>query len=220
MPKKLTIHPGERYGRLTIIAIDVGRTPTQRLHRCRCDCGNELNVRQGALRTGNTKSCGCLNAEQLRTTKRGMKHGLSRSPEYLAHKNMRDRCYSPNDIGYMRYGGRGIRVCDRWLGPHGFENFYADVGPRPSQDHSLGRIDNDGNYEPGNVEWQTRIEQGRNQSTNRLITFRGVTKTLTEWANDLGTNKQTIIRRLEVSKWPLDRALTEPVSPRRPRAVA
>lgn len=137
-------------------------------------------------------------------------HGMSETPEWLAHKNMRARCYTRKDIGYHRYGGRGIRVCDEWLGPGGFEQFYSDVGPRPSSDHSLGRIDNNKNYGPGNVRWETRIQQGRNQSTNRLITYRGVTKTATEWANDHGGSIQALVARLDKYGWSVEKALTVP----------
>lgn len=178
---------GQRYGRLVAIKI-VGKSEHSRemLWRCRCDCGNSTDVRSGALGSGRTKSCGCLVVDNARTlsveTQGNVRHGASRrgamTSEFNIWRSMKSRCYWPRSINFDRYGGRGISVCDRWR--DSFENFLADMGPRPSPTHMLDRIDNDGNYEPGNCRWATPVEQARNQSTNRIVTVRGQTMTLAE----------------------------------------
>lgn len=145
---------GRRFGRLVVL-----RYVCQDLWLCRCRCGQTAVVRGGNLKSANTKSCGCWRRETMAA--RQTRHGQSRSPEYRAWQMLKDRCCNPGNPDYSRYGGRGIRVCDSWL--HAFEQFRADVGPRPSRDRVLGRIDPDGHYEPGNVRWGTRSEQARTQ---------------------------------------------------------
>jgi hypothetical protein len=121
---------------------------------CICDCGAHRIVSGASLRGGKTRSCGCL-ARDVAT-----KHGMSRSKEYNAWKSMKARCFNPRHQAYENYGGRGITVCEKYLP---FEGWFPDVGLAPSPDHSLDRIDNDGNYAPGNVHWATRSEQTRNR---------------------------------------------------------
>lgn len=163
---------GQRYGRLVaIIPVTMGRGSKWRF---RCDCGNETVTRATGVRSGGTRSCGCLQRERARD---GAKHGMQAAPEYSCWRSLLSRCRNPKNPGYRIYGGRGIKVCRRWWK---FENFYADMGPRPSPEHSIDRIDNDGNYEPGNCRWATRKEQRRNQSTNRIVVYRGRKMTLAE----------------------------------------
>jgi hypothetical protein len=128
---------------------------------------------------------------------------------------MRTRCYNPHDVSYPNYGARGIRVCDRWR--ESFEQFFVDVGPRPSPDHSIDRIDNDGHYEPGNVRWATRDEQGHNQRTNRQLTLDGTTKTLAAWARAADMSVQALSGRLK-SGMSLREALHKPIQLRKPKA--
>src|SRR5262249_31937445 len=116
---------------------------------------------------------------------------------------------------YGYYGGRGIRVCGRWLERNGFANFLADVGRQPGPQASLNRVDNDGDYDPGNVRWSTPAEQARNRRSKRRITFGGRTGAMVEWAEELGINPVTRAQRLW-NGWPVERALTEPVAPRKP----
>lgn len=118
---------------------------------------------------------------------------------------MRWRCRNPEATGWHRYGGRGITVASRW---DDFRVFLADLGPRPSPAHSIERIDNDGNYEPGNVVWATRREQNRNRTDNHWITFRGRRLILTEWARALGITGPALRRRLAL--WPKRDAMTRP----------
>jgi hypothetical protein len=134
-------------------------------------------------------------------------HGLRGTPEYNAWVHIRHRCNNPKDRYFAIYGGRGIRVCDRWLGPSGLANFIADMGPRPSKLHSIDRVNNDGNYEPGNCRWATIGEQCRNRRTTRLLTFNGITQCMTDWAAQVGISRQVIFRRLKEG-WDVGDALT------------
>lgn len=161
---------GQRFGRLVALR-DVGSACQQRLWHCRCDCGDEVTVMARSLRSGNTKSCGCWNRERAsaamsrRNITHGGAHHAHRHPLYQTWLSMRQRCTNPNVNNYHRYGGRGITVCTRW---QDFAAFLSDVGERPSPQHSLDRIQNDGNYEPGNVRWATRVEQARNSRMTPL----------------------------------------------------
>jgi len=130
----------------------------------------------------------------------------NRSPEYIAWTSIKTRCLNPNDAHYPNYGGRGITICDAWR--HSFAMFLADVGRRPSAQHSIDRIDNaHGHYEPGNVRWTTSQEQAHNRRTNRLITFQDVTQCLSVWANEVGIGETTLQWRLQKG-WSIARALT------------
>lgn len=162
----------------------------------RCSCGKTgIALIHNVIRKL-TKSCGCLqilHADEF--AKKSITHGRSWTPEWTAWCRMRTRCSNPHDKRYKRYGERGIKVCERWL--HSFENFFADIGLRPSPAHSLGRIHNDRGYEPSNCEWQTVQEQANNMSTNHHITFDDKTMNLVQWARYLGIHRTTIERRLK-----------------------
>ena len=125
------------------------------------------------------------------------------TPEYRAWAKMRERCSSPKAKQYKDYGGRGIRVCSSW---ESFAPFLAYVGLRPTPQHTLGRIDNDGNYEPGNVRWETRTEQARNKRNNTFITYAGKTRALAEWAEIRGIKQGTLSARLRKG-WSVEKAL-------------
>lgn len=154
---------GHRYGRLVALQL-APQQRGRRMWKCRCDCGREVVVDQAAMRFGNSASCGCLKIEATiasnRVLKRTHGHKLQHAtPEYRSWQAMKARCLNPNAHAYERYGGAGITVCDRWLK---FENFLADMGPRPVGT-SLDRINNAGNYEPGNCRWATRSQQSKNR---------------------------------------------------------
>jgi len=135
--------------------------------------------------------------------------GMSKSPEYRIWSTMVQRCHNPKAEGFQNYGGRGIIVCDEWRGRGGFARFLKHVGRRPTPQHTIERIDNDRGYEPWNVRWATRLEQGANSRKNRLITIDGKTKHLTEWAREAGISAPTLSYRIKAG-WPEFRWLDPP----------
>ncbi len=159
---------GERFGLLTVSRLFLPSDGDGRRWICACDCGTEAIVRAEYLRAGDTKSCGCLN--QHRRRQAFMTHGLSkagRGSGYTCWVSMKGRCLNPNYRQFSIYGGRGITVCEQWLK---FENFIADMGPRPTPRHTIDRINSNGNYEPSNCRWATPIQQGRNRRGVNMVT--------------------------------------------------
>lgn len=145
---------------------------------------------------------------KARNYRHGYKTAGKYSSEYSIWMNLRARCNNPNTTHYDRYGGRGIRVCQRWTDD--FMNFLSDMGRRPSRSHSIDRIDNDGDYEPSNCRWATRSEQSRNRRSSRFIEFGGKTQTLADWADEKGMHQKTLHNRLRKG-WTIERALTQPL---------
>lgn len=164
MAKPVEIKQGDKYNRLTIIReIEPTISSNNKIRRrfeCICDCGNIWKGFLFVLRNGTTKSCGCFNTERKIT------HGKKYTVEYRTWLGMKQRCYYEKTINFKDYGGRGIKVCDRWL--NSFENFYKDMGDRPGLGYSIERINNDGNYEPSNCKWATREEQNKNRRNVKL----------------------------------------------------
>ena len=148
---------GQRFERLTVIE----RRQHGKVARwlCLCDCGAAKEFAHGNLRNGTSRSCGCLRADALRASK--TTHGQRGEPEYAVWGTMKRRCHSPACADFKYYGARGISVCDRWRAS--FEAFIADMGKRPSDKHSIERVNNDGNYEPSNCVWATVAEQAKNR---------------------------------------------------------
>lgn len=175
---------------------------------CRCSCGQEVAVSSDRLRSGSRKACG-INGHFWR--KRPDPSSPSNRPEHRHWRKMIDRCTNPNAVQYPRYGGAGISVSPKWLGPDGFQNFLADLGPRPSARHTLDRHpDCRGDYEPGNVRWATSKEQARNTTRSVYVEHEGKRVLLVDLVDRLGLTRETIYGRLRIG-WPLDEALTEPV---------
>jgi hypothetical protein len=195
---------GQRFGRL--IALGPVHQNGKLAWHCRCDCGQEKAVMGNHLRSGKTQSCGCLHREKLRTKGINARHGMSQSRVYKLWRAMRKRCQDINAANYHRYGGRGISVCERW---QSFENFYSDMGEPPSDQHSLDRIDNDGNYEPTNCQWATINEQAQNKSTTIQLTYTGETRTLREWSAISGISPELMRRRIRAGFSP-DQVIFQP----------
>jgi hypothetical protein len=162
---------------------------------CDCDCGETTVVAGSDLRRGKVRSCGCLQLEIARSGECRRIHGMSNSPEYRSWSAMIRRCTDDRAMGYSRYGGRGIKVCDRWI--ESFENFYADMGVRP-KGTTLDRIDFDGNYELENCRWATVDVQRQNTSRTILVTANGKSQSLGAWARELGVSDKSIRYRLKI----------------------
>lgn len=161
---------GKRFGRLVVIGQVPNPNRTTKevkfLWKCLCDCGNETITRASNLRGGDTKSCGCILTEMRRSSgRKKKKHGMAGSKMYLAWYQMLMRCRNKNSISYKNYGGRGIKVCERW---QEFKNFYEDMGDRP-EGMSLDRIDVNGDYEPSNCRWASKKEQYHNRQVDQSI---------------------------------------------------
>jgi hypothetical protein len=161
---------GQTFGRL--IALKRLSNYSKSVWLCRCECGRTKKVALRHLSAGKIKSCGCLQQELYANGRANFRHGHWKNskptPEHNTWVRMRQRCYNENHDNYRYYGGRGITVCERWQSS--FENFFADMGPRPSPAHSIDRINNDGNYEPGNCRWATRSEQMKNTHRSKTYT--------------------------------------------------
>lgn len=186
---------GSKFNRLTLL----NRLPKQpgkaARGRFQCDCGTIKDAQLNAVVSGSTKSCGCLVREYYESgTVRS--HGDHNSLEYKSWTQMKSRCFDPKNPSYGRYGGRGVGVCDWWQGKDGYAHFLADMGRRPTKDHSLDRWpDQDGDYEPGNCRWATRLEQQANRACARLLTYNGETMTMLQWANRLGMSWTSLANR-------------------------
>jgi hypothetical protein len=186
---------GQKFGLLTVL----GRAPNSKhghaCWHCVCEDGTKKVILGDSLISGSTRSCGCLNDTEHRS-RRTTKHGHSRrgqeSPEYTSWRSMKDRVLNPNHKDYAYYGGRGIKIHPPWI--DSFEAFLAYVGPRPSSKHTLERINNDGNYEPGNVEWHTRKDQAENRrTTHRIPLPHGRVVSITRLSRELGLPDQKLL---------------------------
>lgn len=159
---------------------------------CKCDCGNHKTVSGDNLRNGHTRSCGCLWEKAIRPTR--IKHGKAQTRLYRTWCHFKDRCCNDKDKRYPRYGGRGIQVCEEWK--NDFQAFYDWAMANGYKDHlTIDRIDNDGNYEPGNCRWVTNKTQSNNRQTNVLIEFEGKRQNIKQWSEELQMNYQTIYQR-------------------------
>lgn len=205
----------QRFGRLVATGnhLRVGRFWKW---QCKCDCGGEIFVCSSNLRNGHTRSCGCLQRERASAQgkvigPKNRTHGAVRTPEWLTWKNMRTRCYSQTAKAYRWYGAKGVKVYDDWK--DSFENFLAylvaTIGRRPPK-HQLDRIDPQGNYEPGNIRWASAKEQQRNRRKHRLVTWRGETYCVGEWAERTGIPNSALWSRLFKVKWDVEKAMTTP----------
>jgi len=204
---------GQRFGRLLVVSLSC-RTPRgMAVLECLCDCGCSKFVQLGDLITGRTLSCGCLKVERTISSNRCNKvtHGKSASPEYYVWRGLVSRCTNPNNPNYSDYGGRGIRVCDEWLK---FENFYQDMGDRPSPKHTLDRRYVDGDYCKENCRWATQKEQQNNRRNNAVLCLDDVNLTQKQWSEKTSIAQSTIHNRLRRG-WSVEEALRTPVGKKR-----
>lgn len=202
------IAPGDKFGRLTVVG-EAPQKGSKRYWLCACECGGVAAPVNDKLRSGHTKSCGCLSAE--RRQENITKHGLCGLPEHEIWRGMRKRCEQINSTRYAYYGARGIKVCDEWR--RDFLAFLAHVGPRPSPKHSIDRIDGSKGYEPGNVRWCVQSEQLRNYSRNVWVVYLGERMCLIDAARKAGISHSLVNGRRERG-WPEARWF-EPARPMR-----
>jgi len=210
MSKLIKDMAGMTFTRLTVIA----RAPSDKngnaKWHCQCACGNKTISSGFTLRNGEAKSCGCLTTDQLR--ERITSHGMTGSSEWRTWGDMIQRCTNPNNTKYKLYGGRGIKVCDRW---RTFEHFYTDMGPKPTSKHSIERRDGNKNYEPANCYWADIIRQNNNTSRNRMVEYQGKTMSLSDAIRLGGTDAAygTVQYRLKTG-WSVADAVEKPRNPR------
>lgn len=193
---------GKSFGRLTVLS----RAPSKAgkaQWNCHCSCGGTTAVPSNALTSGHAASCGCLRNDRNRTS--SLSHGQHSSPAYRSWLAMKTRCTNPNVKSYADYGAKGVKVCERWA--TSFASFLSDMGDRPPGT-TLDRWPNtEGNYEPGNCRWATRIQQQRNTTGNVLLTAREETLTLAEWSEKTGISHATLSYRARAG-WPADRVVS------------
>ena len=193
---------GQKFGRLTVIERDIERDNIRKAEGkkpktywfCKCECGNITSVESVSLRSGATTSCGCYGKEQR--LKAQTKHGLSGTRIKRIYYNMLSRCYNPKTPKFKNHGGRGIKVCDEWLGENGFINFVNwAMSNGYDEELTLDRIDNDGDYSPDNCRWADEETQHKNRRITLYIEYNGEKKTVQEWSKELGITKNTIYGR-------------------------
>ena len=207
--KDLNNITGQKFNRLTALQpTNFRNTNGSVFWDCICDCGNMAKVTTSSLRSGHTKSCGCLHIEQaIKTCKNKATHGKTNTSEYNIWLSVTQRCLNINNHAYSYYGGRGITICDRWL--NSFENFYIDMGPRPSAFHSIDRIDNNGNYEPSNCRWATKEEQSNNRRNNHIVIYKNKQYSVMDLAKELGINYNLFRMRI-YDKWDIKNIIDKP----------
>ncbi len=200
---------GTRFGRLVVLRLDRMEKRSGAFKSfwvCHCDCGVEKVLARNNLTSGNTRSCGCLSIENSATVNRT--HGMSRTILYNTWQCMITRCCNPDNPAYKDYGGRGIKVCERWR--IDYTAFLADMGQPPTKRYSLDRIDNNGNYCKENCRWATTKQQSRNSRHNVHIEHNGESHCVSEWAEITGIKMHTLYNRLFILGWSVERAITTP----------
>jgi hypothetical protein len=204
---------GQRFGKLIVIKF-VFKKNGNVCWECLCNCGNTTIVNTSNLRRKHTLSCGCLRKKRLLESL--TKHGMSHTRFWNIWRNMRQRCFDENTVNYNRYGGRGIKVCNRWLK---FKNFKDDMyksykehvkifGEKKTQ---IDRKNYNKNYYKKNCRWVNLFEQANNKKNNHFLTYNNQTLTISQWERKLGFNKDIVRFRINKSKWSVEKSLTTPV---------
>ena len=214
--EKFPLKEGQRFGKLVIIKLDHTVLTKQGRHRyyylCKCDCGNTHTAEKSHLKGHRIISCGCWQkSDEYKQTVKGQnsKHGMKGTRLYYLWSAMKERCNTPSCSPYKRYGGRGITYCEEWEKFEPFMEWALNNGYNDNL--SIDRIDPDGNYEPSNCRWVSWKVQGNNRSNNRVLTYKGESHTISEWAQITGIKSSTIQARLrrgctieEVLETPVD----------------
>jgi hypothetical protein len=212
IPKNITIWKefkiDQILDKLTIIGFYSNPKERHRTYaKCQCACGNEIFLIGKQLRK--TRACRCIAKETARKNFTKHKHTINNVPSgtYTSWANMIQRCCNPKNSWFSDYGGRGIRVCERWSGKDGFQRFLDDMGERPSNKHSIERINNNGNYTIENCKWGTSHEQSRNTRRTHFIEFNGQRLCVVDWARKLGIPRSRIEKRLKLG-WSIEDAFS------------
>lgn len=205
MGRKFIDLTGKKFGRLTVVSFD-HKGGTRTYWKCECECGGTRIVANDHLKRGEVTDCGCYR----RHIARWEKHGKSNERIYTIWDLMKRRCFDSNRVEYKNYGGRGITVCPEWLDAQNFTEWAYQNGY--SNELTLDRIDNDGDYCPQNCRWVSRKEQSNNKRNNRLITHNGQTKTITQWAEENGLPYYVLKKRYDKLGWTFERAISEPIN--------
>ncbi len=200
---------GTRFG--NVVAIDISHRQKGSVYwNCQCDCGNKIKVAGGTLRYRGNISCGCNKgkkiSEKLSTHKES--YGEGQTPEYRAWNSMKRRCYNPKAHAFHRYGGKGVSVCDKWL--NSYENFLEDMGRRPSELHSLDRINGDRDYSKENCRWADKKEQARNTYRSINVIIEGESMRFADACEKYSIKGKIVRMRLSLG-WELEKAFKAPV---------
>ena len=209
---------GQRFGRLVALSAEGKTENNTTIWKCQCDCGNTKCVPISRLTSGKTRSCGCLAKEVSSQVHKGntdrVTHAGSDERLYCIYRAMIRRCYNKNDKRFRNYGGRGIKVCDIWLNDYSeFRRFAVEQGYDEKAKYgetTIDRIDTNGDYSPGNCRFVNMKTQQNNRTNNHVLLFAGEEKTISEWAEELGISRKTIVSRLHYG-WSVEKALSEPV---------
>lgn len=197
---------GKKYGKLLVVERAENAKGGIAVWRCLCDCGKTSLVRGSNLKSGAVQSCGCLKHQPAHNRT----HGLSKDPLYMRWNQIKMRCLNPSCKSYGNYGGRGIKLCDEWKDSvEAFAKWAIENGY--SEELTIERIDNNGDYCPENCKWIPKNEQPNNRRSCYSITYNGKTQNLTEWCKELGLNYKLIHNRMYKHGWEFERAISEPV---------